>query len=72
MDGEKKFIRDNTVTKEEFLVQFEDKTTEITVQIRSAWKKGARPFPFFGKEALANVDYLVPWIKDAEGALGWS
>ncbi|MBR4732306.1 MAG: DUF2262 domain-containing protein [Lachnospiraceae bacterium] len=70
MSEEKKFIRDNTVTKEEFLAQFEDKTTEITVLIRSAWKKGARPFPLFGKEALANIDYMVPWIKDAEGPLG--
>lgn len=67
---EREFIRNNTITKEAFLAQFEDTSTEITVQIRSAWHKGSRPFPLFGKEALANIDYVVPWIQDAEGALG--
>ena len=68
-DG-RKFVRNNTISKEAFLAQFEIKTTVITVQIRSAWRKGARAFPMFDKESLANVEYLVPWLEAPEGPLG--
>lgn len=67
---EPKFIRDNTITKEEFLSQFEDETIEITVQARYCWKKGSSPFPRFGKESLASFNYGVPWLNDPEGVVG--
>ncbi len=67
---EKKFIKTNTVSKEEFLAQFEKESMEITVEVRYGWHKGVKPFPLFGKESLASFDYLVPWLNDPEGPLG--
>ena len=66
----KKFIKTNTISKEEFLAQFEKESMEITVEVRYGWHKGVKPFPLFGKESLASFDYLVPWLNDPEGPLG--
>lgn len=63
-------IDDNSITKEEFMAQFEDESMEIVVETRYGWKKGDRPFPKFGKESLASVHYRVPWLNDFEGPLG--
>ena len=67
---ERKFIKDNTITKEEFIAQFEDKSIEITVEGRYCWHKGNGPFLRFGKESLASFYYDVPWLNDPEGVVG--
>lgn len=69
-DSKREFITNNTISKEDFMDQFEDASMEIIVQIRYGWQKGAKPFPIFGKESLASVSYLVPWLNDPEGMLG--
>ena len=65
-ESEEKFIDNNSISKEEFLAQFEDGSTEIIVRVRDSWKKGNRPFPKFGKESLASIDYNMPWCSDPE------
>ena len=67
---EPKFIKNNTITKEEFLAQFEDKSIEIVVEGRYCWHKGNGPFLRFGKESLASFNYGVPWLNDPEGDVG--
>ena len=67
---ERKFIKDNTITKEEFIAQFENKSIEITVEGRYCWHKGNGPFLRFGKESLASFNYGVPWLNDPEGVVG--
>ena len=67
---EPKFIKNNSITKEEFMAQFEDETIEITVYARHCWHKGNGPFPRFGKESLASFNYSVPWLNDPEGVVG--
>ncbi len=67
---EPKFIRNNSITKEEFMAQFEDETIEITVYARHCWHKGNGPFPRFGKESLVSFNYSVPWLNDPEGVVG--
>ena len=67
---EPKFIKNNTITKEEFIAQFEDKSIEITVEARYCWHKGSGPFLRFGKESLASFNYGVPWLNDPEGDVG--
>jgi hypothetical protein len=69
-DLERKFIKNNSVSKEDFMAQFEAESMEITVEVRYCWHKGVSPFPLFGKESLASFDYLVPWLNDLEGPLG--
>ena len=59
-----KFIKDNSVSKQEFMAQFEDESMEIVVRIRDIWKKGRKPFPKFGRESLASADYNMPWLAD--------
>ena len=65
-----KFIKNNTITKEEFMAQFEDKSIEIIVEARYCWHKGNGPFLRFGKESLASFNYGVPWLNDPEGVVG--
>ena len=69
-DSERKFTDNNSISKEEFIAQFEDESTEIIVRVRYSWKKGDRPFPKFGKESLANIDYNMPWLADPERPWG--
>lgn len=65
-DMERKFIRDNSISKEEFMAQFEDESMEIVVRINDTWKKGRKPFPKFGKESIASMDYIMPWLAEPE------
>ena len=58
------FIKDNSVSKQEFMAQFEGESMEIVVRIRDIWKKGRKPFPKFGRESLASADYNMPWLAD--------
>ena len=69
-DKKTRIIADNSISKEEFMAQFEDESMEIIVKTRYGWKKGDRPFPKFGKESLADIHYHVPWLNDPEGPLG--
>lgn len=57
-------------SREEFLAQFEDTSTEITVMIRWSWEKGNGPFLKVGNESLVYADYLNPWFATEEYPFG--
>ena len=56
--------------REEFLSQFEDTSTEITVMIRCVWDKGNGPFPKVGDESLAHADFILPWLASEQYPFG--
>lgn len=43
-DSKREFITNNTISKEDFMDQFEDASMEIIVQIRYGWQKGQSHF----------------------------
>lgn len=55
--------------KEEFLAQFEETSTEITVMIRWSWDKNS-PFYKVGNESLAYADFRCPWLASEQYPFG--
>ena len=60
----------NPKSREEFLAQFEDTSTEITVKIRWSWNKGSGPFQKVGDENLAYVNFICPWLASEQYPFG--
>lgn len=60
----------NPKSREEFLAQFEDTSTEITVKIRWSWNKGSGPYQKVGDENLAYVNFICPWLASEQYPFG--